>query len=288
MQLRDSLPLAKATFKAWSAHKSPRLAAALAYYTMFSIAPLLLIVIAIAGLVFGHESARQQIMGQIGGLVGTQGQHQLTSMVSAANKPSSGVIATVIGVITLILGASAVVIQLQDALDVIWDAEARESGGLWQTIRTRLLSVGMLLGLAFLLLVSLVVSSALSALNTYTNKLLPSVAFLMQFVNVILDIAILALIFAIIFKDLPRAAVSWRDVRVGAIITAILFVIGQFLITLYLGKMNAKSPYGDAGSLIIVLLWVYYSAQLMLLGAEFTRIWSQGGAPAKKATAAKT
>ncbi|MBV8808399.1 MAG: YihY/virulence factor BrkB family protein [Acidobacteriaceae bacterium] len=282
MKLRDASAgsaqavgaLLKATFQQWSEHKSPRLAAALAYYTVFAIAPLLIIVIAIAGLIFGHDAASRQVLGQIGSLTGHNTQAQLTSMVSAASKPKTGIIATILGVITLILAASGVVLQLQDALDVIWDVEEKKSGGLWQTIRTRLLSIGMLLGLAFLLIVSLAVSAGLSAVNTYTSALVPAAAYLMQFVNVIFDIVILSLLFAIIYKYLPKAQVSWKDVRVGAVLTAVLFIIGQFLITLYLGKLNASSPYGDAGALIILLLWVYYSAQLLLFGAEFTNVWA--------------
>ncbi|MBV9277886.1 MAG: YihY/virulence factor BrkB family protein [Candidatus Eremiobacteraeota bacterium] len=276
MKVRDVGALLKATFQQWGEHKSPRLAAALAYYTVFAIAPLLIIVIAIAGLVFGHDAAARQILGQIGTLTGHGTQSQLSSMISAASRPKTGIIASILGVITLILAASGVVLQLQDALDVIWDVEEQKSGGLWQTIRTRLLSIGMLMGLAFLLIVSLAVSAGLSAINTYTNALLPALAYLMQFVNVLFDIVILSLLFAIIYKYLPKAEVSWKDVRVGAVITAVLFIIGQFLITLYLGKLNASSPYGDAGALIILLLWVYYSAQLLLFGAEFTNVWAQG------------
>ncbi|MBV8689719.1 MAG: YihY/virulence factor BrkB family protein [Candidatus Eremiobacteraeota bacterium] len=276
MKVRDVGALLKATFQQWGEHKSPRLAAALAYYTVFAIAPLLIIVIAIAGLVFGHDAAARQILGQIGTLTGHGTQSQLSSMISAASRPKTGIIASILGVITLILAASGVVLQLQDALDVIWDVEEQKSGGLWQTIRTRLLSIGMLMGLAFLLIVSLAVSAGLSAINTYTNALLPALAYLMQFVNVLFDIVILSLLFAIIYKYLPKAEVSWKDVRVGAVITAALFIIGQFLITLYLGKLNASSPYGDAGALIILLLWVYYSAQLLLFGAEFTNVWAQG------------
>ena len=275
--IHNAVGLAKDTFRQWGEHKTARLAAALAYYTAFSIAPLLIICIAVAGLVFGHDAAARQILGQLGGLIGNKGEHQLTAMVSAASRPSSGIIATIIGVITLVLGASGVVVQLQDALDVVWDAEQRTASGIWQAIRTRLLSLAMLLALVFLLLVSLVVSAGLSAINTYTSSIAPALAYLVQFANLLFDVALLAVLFAIIFKYLPRAQVRWRDVRVGAIITSVLFLLGQFVITLYLGKMNATSPYGDAGALIIVLLWVYYSAQLLLLGAEFTNTWSKRG-----------
>ncbi len=286
MKIAQAVHLAKETFMQWSAHKSARLAAALAYYTVFSIAPLLIIVIAIAGLVFGHDAASRQVLGQLGGLIGQKGSHQLTSMVAAASKPSSGIIATIIGTIMLVLGASGVVIQLQDALDVVWDVPEKQKGGLWQTIRTRLLSIGMLLALAFLLIVSLVVGAALTAINTYSSKLLPALAYLMEFANLLFDVLILGLLFAVIFKYLPKAPVAWKDVRVGALITAVLFIIGQFAITLYLGKMNSSSPYGDAGALIIILLWVYYSAQLLLLGAEFTNVWAtRFGSKSPKGTA---
>ena len=212
-----------------------------------------------------------------------ESQPKVLSTGPAVNSPISFrllttyIIANIIGVITLVLGASGVVVEVQDALDVVWDAEQRTASGIWQAIRTRLLSLAMLLALVFLLLVSLVVSAGLSAINTYTSSIAPALAYLVQFANLLFDVALLAVLFAIIFKYLPRAQVRWRDVRVGAIITSVLFLLGQFVITLYLGKMNATSPYGDAGALIIVLLWVYYSAQLLLLGAEFTNTWSKRG-----------
>lgn len=274
MKFGPLIPLLKETFSEWSKHKSTRLAAAIAYYTVFSIAPLLVIVIAVAGLVFGHEAAQGHIMGQMQGLVGHQSGKQIQGMIAAANKPKSGIMATILGVATLIFGASALVIQLQDALNTIWDVEEKKTGGFVAMIRKRILSFSMILGLAFLLIVSLVVSAGLSAVNTYTTKLLPALAFLLQAVNLLFDLAILTLLLAAIFRYLPEAKVSWRDVWVGSAITAILFVLGQFFITLYLGKMNANSPYGDAGSLLIILLWVYYSAQLLLFGAEFTKVYA--------------
>lgn len=274
MKIRTLIPLFKETFAEWGKHKSARLAAAIAYYTVFSIAPLLVIVIAIAGLAFGHEAARGQILGQIQGLVGHQSGQQIQSMIAAANKPKSGIVAGVLGLVALIFGASGLIIQLQDALNTIWDVEEKKGGGFMAMVRKRILSFSMILGLAFLLMVSLVVSAALSAINTYTTKLIPALAYLLQAANLMFDLAILTLLFAVIYKYLPEAKITWRDVWVGSAITAILFVVGQFLITLYLGKMNASSPYGDAGSLIIILLWVYYSAQLLLFGAEFTKVYA--------------
>ncbi len=274
MKLRALIPLLRETVSEWSKHKSARLAAAIAYYTVFSIAPLLVIVIAIAGLAFGREAAQGHILGQIQGLVGHQGGQQIQGMIAAANKPKSGIIASILGLIALIFGASALVIQLQDALNTIWDVESKKAGGFLVMIRQRVVSFSMIIGLAFLLMVSLVVSAGLSALNTYSGKLIPALAYLLQAANVVFDLAILTLLFAVIFKYLPQAKITWRDVWVGSAITALLFVAGQFLITLYLGKLNASSPYGDAGSLIIILLWVYYSAQLLLLGAEFTKVYA--------------
>ncbi|GAC1355696.1 MAG: hypothetical protein NVSMB31_16200 [Vulcanimicrobiaceae bacterium] len=215
-------------------------------------------------------------------MIGHKAAAQIDVMVAAAGSHKSGIIATVIGVAMLILGASGLLLQLQDALNTVWDAVPDRKAGFFNLIRERLLSFGMILGIGFLLLVSLVVSAALSALNTYTSSLLPAFAFLLQVANVALDLGILTLFFAMIFKFLPAAKVEWSDVWVGSLLTAALFVAGQFVLTLYLGKMNASSPYGEAGSLIVVLLWVYYSAQLLLFGAEFTRVWSGGHHTAQK------
>lgn len=289
MKSRTFIPLFKETFAEWSKHKSARLAAAIAYYTVFSLAPLLVIVIAVAGLAFGHEAARGQILGQIQGLVGHQSGQQIQSMIAAADKPKSGIIAGILGLVALVFGASGLIIQLQDALNTIWDVEENKSGGVMAMLRKRVLSFSMILGLAFLLMVSLVVSAGLSAINTYTAKLIPALAYLLQAANLIFDLAILTLLFAVIYKYLPEAKITWRDVWVGSGITAVLFVAGQFLISLYLGKMNASSPYGDAGSLIILLLWVYYSAQLLLFGAEFTKVYAvRYGDPIESAAARGT
>ncbi len=282
MQVSAILPALKETYAKWGAHKSARLAAALAYYTVFSMAPLLIIVIAVAGIFFGAQAAHGQITGQLNALVGHNAAHQIDTMLAAANKPRSGVIAAIIGVVMLVLGASGLVLQLQDALNTVWDVEPKRAGGFLRMVRERLLSLSMLLGLGFLLVVSLVASAVLSALNTYTQSLAPAVGILLQAVNVVLDLGILSLFFAVMYKFLPATEVRWRDVWLGSIMTAVFFVVGQFAITLYLGKMNASSPYGDAGSVMIVLLWVYYSAQLLLFGAEFTRVWATGGSPARR------
>ncbi|GAC1387676.1 MAG: hypothetical protein NVSMB31_00390 [Vulcanimicrobiaceae bacterium] len=282
MKSVQMVPLLKETYHQWSEHKSSRLAAALAYYTIFSLAPLLLIIIAIAGLIFGADAAHGQVTNHLQSMIGHKAAAQIDVMVAAAGSHKSGIIATVIGVLMLLLGASGLLLQLQDALNTVWDAVPDRKAGFINLIRERLLSFGMILGIGFLLLVSLVVGAALSALNTYTASLLPAFGFLLQLANVVLDLGILTLFFAMIFKFLPAAKVEWSDVWVGSALTAALFVVGQFALTLYLGKMNASSPYGDAGSLIVVLLWVYYSAQLLLFGAEFTRVWSGGHRPAER------
>ncbi|PZR57088.1 MAG: ribonuclease BN [Candidatus Meridianibacter frigidus] len=265
----------KEAYKQWAAHKSSRLAAALAYYTVFSMAPLLLILIAIAGLFFGAQAAHGQITGQLSAMVGHSTAAQIDKMVAAANRPKSGIIATLIAIVMLVLGASGVVLQLQDALNTVWDEKPENAGGIIALIRERLLSFGMILGLAFLLMVSLVIGSLLTALNTYTASLAPALSYALRALNLIFDAGILSVLFAMIYKYLPQTKVRWGDVWAGSTITAALFLVGQFAITLYLGKMNVASPYGDAGSIIIILLWVYYSAQLVLFGAEFTRVWAE-------------
>ena len=268
------IPIFKETYTQWAAHKASRLAAALSYYTIFSLAPLLLIVIAIAGLFFGAQAAQGQISAQLAGILGAKSAHQVDAMIAAAGAHKSGVIATVIGVVMLVLGASGVVLQLQDALNTVWDVQLESGGGFLRMIRERLISFSMIIGLAFLLLVSLVLSAGLSALNTYTTSIAPALNYAVHALNVVFDLGILTLLFAVIYKYLPEAEVQWRDVWMGSFITALLFTIGQFALTIYLGKMNVASPYGDAGSIIVLLLWVYYSAQLLLFGAEFTRVWA--------------
>ncbi|GAC1497726.1 MAG: hypothetical protein NVS1B14_00240 [Vulcanimicrobiaceae bacterium] len=274
MRVRVAVPVLKETYAEWSRHKSARLAAALAYYAVFSMAPLLIIVIAVAGIFFGAQAAHGQITGQLNAVVGHSAARQIDAMVAAANTPRTGIIAAIIGVVMLLLGASGLVLQLQDALNTVWDVEPKRAGGFLKMVRERLLSLGMLLALGFLLLVSLVASALLSALNTYTQTLAPGVGILLHVLNIVLDLGILSLFFAVMYKFLPAAEVRWRDVWLGSIMTAIFFVMGQFAITLYLGKMNASSPYGEAGSIMVILLWVYYSAQLLLFGAEFTRVWA--------------
>ena len=275
MQLRELVPLARQAVASWQADYAPSMGAALAYYTVFSVAPLLLIVISVAGLVFGQDAARGEIFGQLSGLMGPQGAAAVEGLLETVNKPKEGIVATLIGVVLLILGATTVLGELQNALDRIWRAPARnERGGLWQLLTGRLLSFGMIMGIGFLLMVSLVASAALSALGRWWAPAFGGWALLAQAVNFIVSFGMVTAGFAFIYKLMPRVRVAWRDVWVGAAVTALLFTIGKHLIGLYIGTSSVASGFGAAGSLGVVLVWVYYSAQIFLLGAEFTWVYA--------------
>jgi membrane protein len=275
MQIRALFDLSRQAVVSWKADYAPSMGAALAYYTVFSVAPLLLIVISVAGLVFGEEAARGEIFAQLAGLMGRQGALAVQGMLEAVNKPREGVIATVIGVVLLLIGATTVFGELQDAMDRIWRAPARDaSGGVWSMVRVRLLSFSMVMGIGFLLMVSLVVSAALAALGKWWAPVFGGWAALAQAANFVFSFAMVTAVFAMIYKLMPRVQVQWRDVWVGAGVTALLFAIGKHLIGLYIGKSSVASGYGAAGSLVVVLVWVYYSAQIFLLGAEFTWVYA--------------
>lgn len=258
----------------WSHDRAPRLGAALAYYTVFSLVPFLVVIIAVIGLVFGEDAARSAILSQIGTLVGEQSEAAIKDMIQRADQPSTGLFATAVAIVTLLVGASGVFGQLQDALNTVWGVEPKEGRGVWGFIKDRFLSFVAVLGTGFLLLVSLILSSALAALGTWFSGLLPLPEFMMQIMNFVLSFLVITGLFALIFKVLPDARVAWRDVWVGAALTAGLFTIGKFALGLYLGKSNVASAYGAAGSLVLVLLWVYYSAQILLYGAEFTQVYA--------------
>ena len=269
---RGIWPLVKETFTRWSNHKASRLGAALAYYSVFSLGPLLVVVVAIAGLVFGDEAVRGELTGQLRGLLGETGAQGIEAMLAGAAKPSEGVVATVLGMATLLFAAIGVVVQLKDALNTIWEVEARKVSGVWSFIRTYIVSLGGVLALGFLLLMSLVITSALAAAGKYFAAYIPEAA--LQIVGFGASFAIITLLFAMMFKWLPDADVRWNDVWLGAVVTAALFEAGKFLIGLYIGKQGLESTFGAAASIVVVLIWVYYSAQLLLLGAEFTRVYA--------------
>ena len=266
--------LVKSAVAAWLDDYAPSMGAALSYYSVFSLAPLLLIVVSVAGLVFGDEAVRGELFAQLQGLMGEDAAKAIESLLASVNQPSKGVFGTVVGVVVLLIGATTVFGELQDALDRIWRAPAREKGGLWSLVRARLLSFGMILGLAFLLMVSLVIGAAISALGKWWGPLFGGWEVLLQAVNLIVGFGLTTTIFAMIYKWMPRVHVQWHDVWIGAVVTALLFTIGKFLIGLYIGKSGVASGFGAAGSLVIVFVWVYYSAQIFLLGAEFTWIYA--------------
>ena len=275
MQLRALLDLSKQALLSWKADYAPSMGAALAYYTVFSVAPLLLIVISVAGLVFGEEEARGEIFAQLSGMMGAQGALAVQGMLEAVNKPREGIIATVVGIGLLVVGATTVFGELQDAMDRIWRAPARDTGGgVLSLLRVRLLSFSMIMGIGFLLMVSLVASAAIAALGKWWAPVFGGWEVLAQGVNFVFSFAMVTVIFAMIYKLMPRVRVEWRDVWVGAGVTALLFTVGKHLIGLYIGKSSVASGYGAAGSLVVVLVWVYYSAQIFLLGAEFTWVYA--------------
>ena len=263
--------LIKESASAWNDDYAPSMGAALAYYTLFSVAPLMIIVIAVAGIAFGQDAAQGRIFGELQSLIGPEGASAVEGLVRSASHPAKSTLATIVGVVALLLGATTVFGELQSDLDRIWKAPAApKASGLWTLLRTRVLSFGLILGIGFLLLVSLVLSAGLSALATLYGGWFARYEWLMQIVNFIVSFAVITGLFAMIYKMLPRVPISWHDVWIGAAVTALLFDIGKLAIGLYLGKSSVVSGFGAAGSLVVLLLWVYYSAQIFLLGAEFT------------------
>ncbi|MVT37291.1 hypothetical protein GO497_08435 [Acidovorax citrulli] len=250
--------------------------AALSYYSVFSLAPLLVIVISIAGLVFGEEAARGEVFAQLSGLMGTDAAAAVEELLNAAARPATGVASAVIGLGVLLVGATTVFGELQDALDRIWRAPVREGAtGLWGLLRARFLSFGMILGIAFLLMVSLVMSAAVSALGKWWAPAFGGWEVLAQAINAAVGFALTTVVFATIYKIMPRVSVRWHDVWLGAAITAVLFTVGRMLIGLYIGKTALASGFGAAGSLVVIFVWVYYSAQIFLMGAEFTWVYAR-------------
>ena len=268
-------PLARQAGQSWIDDYAPSMGAALAYYTLFSIAPLLLIVISIAGLVFGEDAARGEIFAQLHDLMGEEGAAAVQGLLKSVNKPSAGIVGTVLGVAALLLGAMSVFGELQNALDRIWRAPARHEGsGLWALVHSRLLSFGMILCIGFLLIVTLVASAGVAAFAKWGSPFFRGWAVLVEGTNFVLSFALVTLTFALIYKIMPRVKVQWKDVWVGAAVTALLFTIGKVLIGLYIGTSSFASGFGAAGSLAVLLIWMYYSAQIFLLGAEFTWVYA--------------
>ncbi|HKG32338.1 MAG TPA: YihY/virulence factor BrkB family protein [Gemmatimonadales bacterium] len=274
----------------WWNDNVPRLGASLAYYTLFALAPILVVAIAIGGLVFGPEAVRGEIVGQIQGLIGREGAEAVQAMLEGASQPGSSIAATVAGIITFFLGATGAFLELQTALNAIWHVEPKSDGSYWRVlVMQRVISFGLVVALGFLLLTSLLVSAALAAIHRYMGNAFPGVVVLWEALNVIVSLTVITLLFALIYKVLPDVKLSWRDVWIGALVTAGLFSIGRLVIGLYLGTASIASTYGAAGSVVVILVWVYYSAQIILLGAEFTRAYVDefGGRPATEEYAEK-
>jgi membrane protein len=274
MSLKVMWKLLKATFFKWSDDHAQGLGAAVAFYTVFSLAPLLLIAIAIAGLVFGQETAQGQIIGQIRDLVGEDSAKTIQDILENVRKPSNGVIAASIAGVTLFLGATGVFAQVQESLNIIWGVETKQKSGIIQVLKSRFLSFLTVLGSGFLLLVSLVLSAGLAVIGHRLESFLPGPEFLIELMNIVISFGVITLLFAMIYKILPDVSIKWSDVWIGAGMTSLLFTIGKLLIGLYLGKSEVGSVYGAAGSLIVILLWVYYAAQIFLFGAEFTAVYA--------------
>ena len=275
MNVKQAWRLTKQSIGSWSEDYAPSMGAALSYYTLFSIAPLLIIVIAVAGLFFGADAVRGVIFAQLQALMGTEGAEAIREMLSTASDAKTGGLAAIVSVIGLLIGATTVFNELQNDLDRIWRAPARvKSSGVWNLLRTRLLSFGMVLAVAFLLTVSLVTSAALATIGKWWGAWFSGWEVLAHVLDIVVNFGLLTAVFALIYKVIPRVQVGWHDVWIGAAVTALLFVLGKFLIGLYLGKSDMTSSFGAAGSMVLVMVWVYYSAQIFLFGAEFTWVYA--------------
>ena len=267
--------MTRESVSAWIDDFAPSMGAGIAYYTVFSLAPLLVIVIAIAGLMFGSDVASGYLYGQLGDLLGEHGAAAVRDMVESAHSTGEGVVATCVGAALLVVGATTVFGELQSDLDRIWKAPAvKKSEGVGGMIRGRVLSFGLVISLGFLMLVSLVVSSALAAFGKWWSGLISDVEWLLHILDFAVSLGVITAMFALMYKILPRVKIGWHDVWIGAIVTALLFTIGKELVGLYLGKSNVASSFGTAGALAVLLVWVYYSAQIFLLGAEFTWVYA--------------
>jgi membrane protein len=278
MQIKEWLPFSeqlthvmKCALDDWFRHRASSKGAALAFYTAFSMAPILVLVIAVAGFFWGTEAAQGQLLTELKGLLGTQGAEAVQLVLAGAQNKEGGIIATIVASVLLLVGATTVFAELKDSLDEIWEVPPATGKTWWLILRTRLLSFSLILVLAFLLMVSLVVSAALAVLENYVGGLWKNATLLLAWLAWLISFAVIALLFGVIYKLLPRIKLSWRDVTIGALGTAAMFELGKFLIGLYIGNSGVASSFGAAGSMIALLLWVYYSAQIFFFGAEFAR-----------------
>jgi membrane protein len=274
----DIKSLLTESFDGWSKHKAPRLGASLAFYTLFSLTPLLLVMVAVVGLVFGHATAQRQIVDQVRTFIGPQGARAIQALLLASQNTTHGAIATIVGMLTLLFGASGVMIELRDALNTVWEVPSPASTGIksWITayLKQRLFSFATVLAVGFLLLVSLTISTWISALGAVSVSIFPALETLLQFVNALVSFVVTTGLFAAMYKVMPDVKLEWRDVLLGGAVTSLLFTIGKSLLGLYLGKASISSSYGAFASIVVLVVWVYYSGQIFFLGAEFTRVFA--------------
>lgn len=275
MSAKTIVSLIKETVSDWMDDKAMRLAAALAFYMLLSLAPLLIIAVSVAGLAFGDEAARGELTGQLQAVVGADGAEAVRNILANAKSTSSGVIGTIVGVVLLLFGASGVFGELQGAMNTIWEVEPKPGRGVKGFIRDRFFSLTMVVGVGFLLLVSLVLSAGLSALGNFFSSSLPGGEVMWQVLNFVISIGVFTVLFALIFKVVPDVKIGWSDVWIGAAVTAVLFALGKLGLGLYLGRSSVTSPFGAAGSVVLLVLWTYYSAQILFLGAEFTQVYAR-------------
>ena len=268
---RELVHVMRCAVMEWLDHRASSTGAALAFYTLFSLAPVLVLVIAIAGFFYGAEAAQGQLLAQLRGLVGPQGAETIQAILAGAQNKESGLFATIVAFVLLLVGATTVFSELKDSLDEIWDVPPPKESGFWNLVRTRLLSFGLILVLGFLLMVSLVVSAAMAVVENYFGGMYKEASIIVGWISSCISFLVIATLFGVIYKLLPRIKLSWHDVTIGALGTAAMFTLGKFGIGLYIGNSGAASSFGAAGSLIALLLWVYYSAQIFFLGAEFAR-----------------
>lgn len=267
--------LLKTAFEGWWNDRAMSLGASIAFFTVFSLAPMLLAAIAVAGLAFGREAAQGAIVAQLGDMIGAKEASALEAMIASAGNIGSGIIGTGVGIVTFLLLVTGAVVELQDDLNIIWKAQPVEGSGLLNFVRSRLVSFALVLGIGFLLLVSLVIDAGLSAVSTYIEPSFSGATVILRFLNSLVAFVIAVLLFGMIFKLLPNVDITWGDVWTGSLVTGLLFTIGKFLIGYYLGKSNIASSYGAAASVITILLWIYYSSLILLFGAEFTKAYAE-------------
>jgi membrane protein len=274
VSVRQVISLFKETYRNWSDHQAPRLGASVAFYSILSLAPLSILVTAVVALALGQESAQGALIGQARELIGDRGAETVQTLLKNAQKPASGIFASMVAFVTLLLGASGVFTELRDALNIVWNTKPQTTSGFMAMMAQRLFSIGMVLSVGFLLLISLILSAGLAYMGRVFGQLMPMPNFVLQTINAVFSFVVVSVLLALLFKYVPATQVAWRDALVGSIGTALLFTIGKQLLGLYLARASVGSTYGAAGSFVAVVVWIYYSAQIFFFGAEFTHAYA--------------